>query len=142
MYLPRTDAALRPTLPDPSERHPPERRCRAGCRAGKWQAGDRHGRGSTGIIKLDSFRFFTRGLMSPTKFQRGLLFISDFLTYSLWSPTGKSVVPFITFHRCDIPVRRTRLWQACHRSRTSTADFWQSPTGKPMVFCVGVYKNI
>ncbi len=74
---------------------------------------DRHGRGSRGIIKLGSFRFFTRGLMPPTKFQRGLLFISDFLTYSLWRHTGKPVVPFITFHRCDIPVRRTRLWQAC-----------------------------
>ncbi len=81
--------------------------------------------GSRGSIKLDSFRFFTRGLTPPTKFQRGLLFISDFLTYSLWSPTNKPVVPFITFHRCNIPVCRTRLWQACHRSRTSTVDFWQ-----------------
>ncbi len=87
MYLPRMDAPLHPS--------------------------DRHGRGSRGIIKLDSFRFFTRGLMPPTKFQRGLLFISDFLTYSLWRHTGKPVVPFITFHRCNIPVRRTRLWQAC-----------------------------
>ncbi len=52
VYLPRMDAPLRPS--------------------------DRRVRGSRGIIKLDSFRFFTRGLMPTTKFQRDLLFISDF----------------------------------------------------------------
>ena len=59
---------------------PPEQHC---------LAGDRHGRGSTGMIKLDNFRFFAWGFnalcrakLSFAKFQRGILFNLKIWTFS------------------------------------------------------------